>query len=443
MCGDKSMESIGLILGVTFGLVLFLLASGMWVSIALGATGVFLFLVFLGAGKLSGIGWLQFNIVNNFTFIALPLFIFMGELILQSGISDRFYKAATSWVGFLPGGLLHSNIVACALFSAISGVSMATAAAIGTVALPAMEKFGYDRRLTLGSLAAGGTLGILIPPSCAMIIYGSFVQVSVGKLFMGGVFPGLTMAALFMIYILVVSLLRPEKAPAREKFSVKAIASSAMDIVPLLMLIFMVMGTIYLGLATPTEAAALGALFSMVLCAIYRKLTWKSVMRAGLAAIQINCWLMLIVIGANSVSIALAYLAVPSRLAETMLSFEMNRLTVLALVALMYIILGCFMDGTSMMLLTLPVVYPIMMALGFDGVWFGIIMVILIEIGQITPPVGVNLFVIHGITGKKYLGDIIRGIIPFVFIMILMIVLLTAFPDLVLWLPDRMIKPLG
>lgn len=434
------MESIGLILGVTFGLVLLLLASGMWVSIALGIIGVTLLAVFVGGGSLIGIGWEQFNTVNNFTFIALPLFVFMGELIMHSDIGGRFYRAASSWTGFLPGGLLHTNIASCAVFSAVSGVSMATAATIGTVAFPEMEKQGYDRQLLLGSLAAGGTLGILIPPSVAMIIYGSFVGQSIGKLFMAGVFPGLIMASLFMLYIMVVSLIHPHKTPARGKFSVKAVVSSAPDVIPILILIFFVLGTIYLGIATPSEAAALGALFALIICASYRRLTWKILIRAGLSAIQINCWLILIVIGAKIVGTGLAYLEVPSRLAETIFSLEVNRLFVLALVSLMYIILGCFMDGASMMLLTLPVVYPIMISLGFNGIWFGIVMVILIEIGQITPPVGVNLYVIYGITKKKYLNDIIRGVIPFLFIMVLMIVLLTAFPELALWLPDKMIR---
>ena len=382
------MESMGLILGIALVLIFLLLASGMWISVALGTIGVILLVFFVGGGKWSGIGMVQFNTVNVFTFTALPLFIFMGEVILHGKISDRLYKAANSWVGFLPGRLLHTNIATCTIFSAISGVSMATAATVGTVAIPEMEKRHYDRRLVLGSLATGGTLGILIPPSTVMILYGSFVDESIGKLFMGGVFPGLIMAGLFMLYIGGISLLRPHKVPPREKFSVKALVLSAQDIVPTALLMFMVLGTIYLGVATPSEAAAMGALFSLVLCAFYRRLTWKVVKEAGLAALQITGWLMLIVIGAKVMAVALAYLAIPSRLAETIASYEMNRIVILALVALMYIILGCIMDGASMMLLTLPVIHPIMMSLGFSSVWFGIVMVILIEIGCSTGYIG-------------------------------------------------------
>jgi len=431
------VESI-FFLSVMFLIVFLLIASGMWISVALGIVGVAMLILIVGGGKLSGVGMLQFNTVNTFTFIALPLFLFMGEIILHAEISSKFYKAATSWVGFFPGGLLHTNIAACAVFSAISGASMATAAAIGMVAIPEMEKRGYDRPLLLGSLACGGTLGILIPPSMAMILYGCFVGESVGRLFMGGVFPGLTMAGLFMLYIVGVSLLRPGKVPQREKFSLKAMAFSSLQSAPIVLLIFMVLGTIYLGVATPSEAAAMGALFSLILCAGYRRLTWKVVKGALLGAVEITSWLLLIVIGAKIIAMALAYLQIPQALAEGIVALGVGPIMLLVIVSIMYIALGCFMDGISMMLLTLPVFYPMLMIQGFDSVWVGILLVILIEIGQITPPMGVNLYVIHGITGKKYLGDILRGAVPFVIIMALMIVIITVFPKLVLWLPSQM-----
>lgn len=431
------MESIWF-LSVMFLVVLLLIASGMWISVALGVVGVGMLVFFVGGGKLSGIGMLQFNTVNTFSFIALPLFLFMGEIILHAKISEKFYKAATSWVGFLPGGLLHTNIAACTVFSAISGASMATAAAIGMVAIPEMEKRGYDRPLLLGSLACGGTLGILIPPSMAMILYGCFVGESVGQLFMGGVFPGLIMASLFMLYIAGVSLLRPGKVPQREKFSLKTVVFSSLQSVPIVLLIFMVLGTIYLGVATPSEAAAMGALFSLILCAAYRRLTWRVLKGALLAAVEITSWLLLIVIGAKVIAMALAYLQIPQALAEGILLLGVDRIVLLVIISLMYIALGCFMDGISMMLLTLPVFYPMLMTQGFSSIWVGILLVILIEIGQITPPMGVNLYVIHGITGKKYLGDILKGAIPFVIIMVFMIVIITAFPEVVLWLPRQM-----
>jgi len=434
------MDNPAVICAIVFIAVLVLLTTGIWIAAAIALVGIILLAFVVGGGKISMVGMLQFNMLNNFTFTCIPLFIFMGEMILHGQLGDKLYRGASALVGFLPGGLLHTNIVSCAFFAAVSGTSMATAATIGMVAIPEMEKRGYDRKLVLGSLAAGGTLGILIPPSAAMIVYGMFVGESIGRLFIGGVFPGLVLAGLFMTYIGVMSLMRPQLVPSRGKISLRAMLLSVTDIWPFLVLIFLVLGTIYLGLATPTEAAAMGSVTSILFCAIYRRLNWQVLKAATLAAVQITCWLMFIMIGAYVLAMGLSFLRVPMNLAKWVTAVEIGRVYIFIMVCFLYIVLGCFMDGTSMLLLTITVVYPVMMSLGFDSVWLGIILVILQEMGQITPPVGVNLFVIHGISGKKYFRDIVMGSIPFFILMNVMVVILYIFPDLVLWLPGQMIQ---
>lgn len=420
--------------------VLALLCTGIWVGGAIALVGIILLGVIVGGGKLSMVGMLQFNMLNAFTYTCIPLFIFMGEMIIHSRISEHLYDAATNWVGFLPGGLLHANIVSCAFFAAVCGTSMATAATVGMVAIPEMEKRGYDRKLVFGSLAAGGTLGILIPPSAAMIVYGAFVGESIGQLFIAGIFPGIALAGLFMTYIGIMSIMRPQLAPVRRKISPKAVLLSVKDILPLLTLMFLVLGTIYLGLATPTEAAAMGALGAVMFCAIYRRLTWQALKAAALGTVNVTCWMMFIVVGAYVLAMGLSFLRVPPNLVKWVTGLGISREYVFVVLCLLYIVLGCFMDGLSMILLTLPVVYPVMMALGFDSVWFGIILVILQEMGQITPPVGLVLFVIHGISGAKYLRDIIVGSLPFFLCMTVMVAMLYVFPQLALWLPSQMIQ---
>jgi len=434
------MWSPELIVVVAFFALLLLMASGMWISVSLGIVGIGL--LFFGGGfqSLRILGILQFNITNSFLMTAMPLFIFMGAIILRSGLAERIFEKATSFVGFLPGGLLHTNIVSCAIFSAISGSSVATAATIGTVAIPEQEGRGYNRRLVYGSLAAGGTLGILIPPSLLMIAYSAFVGESLSELFIAAVFPGIILVILFMTCIGALSIWHPDTVPERTKFSLKEMASGALDIWPILLLIFMVLGTIYFGVATPTEAAGIAAFISLVICVLYRKLTWNVLMESAIETAKIVAWVMLIIIGASVFSMGLSYLKVPAQLAESVASLPMNRIGIFTSIVLFYLVMGMFVEGLSMTLLTLPIIYPIMMALGFDGVWFGIVLTVIIEMAQITPPMGVNLFVIDGITGKKHLGDIIIGILPFFACQVVLVIMLTAFPDLALWLPRQMVS---
>lgn len=434
------MESPLLIGVILIVLVLVCLASGMWVSLALGLVGMISLFFFVGGRVTELIGAVEFNALNLFAYTAIPLFVFMGTVILSSGMSQRLYEGATSWVGFLPGGLLHTNIAACAFFAAISGSSSATSVTIGIVAVPELERRGYDRRLIAGSIAAGGTLGILIPPSLGFIVYGAFVQESIGQLFIAGVFPGLTLSALFMLYIGVHTLVNPGIAPDREKASLRAMARSVLYIWPMLVLIFVVLGTIYLGVATPTESAALGVVMALVFSAFYRRLNWQVVKEAGLSAIRITSWVMFIVVGAMVLSLGLSFLRVPQNLVAWAVSLGVNRFVMLAIVVLIYIVFGMFLDSTSMVLVTLPVVYPLMMGLGFDSVWFGVLIVVMMEMANVTPPVGISLYVVHGMMGQKNFNDIVKGITPFFICMNILVVLLVAFPSLALWLPRHMIR---
>lgn len=439
------MENPWVITLIVFGLMIVLLATGMWISTAMAVTGLVLVFFIVGGTtwQTNMIAVLQVRTValDSWTWAAVPMFVFMGEILFYSGISDRLYGGATPLVGFLPGGLLHTNIAACAIFSAVSASSMATAATVGTVAIPEMEKRGYDRSLVLGSLAAGGTLGILIPPSLGFILYGAFVNESIGKLFIAGAFPGIVLAGLFMLYIGIAALRKPSLAPERLRFSPRAIGWGILQMWPIFVLIFMVMGTIYLGVATPIEAAAMGAVAAMVLCALYRKFTFSAIKGSALAAIKICAWIMLLIIGSKIVGIGLSMLKVPAQLAEAVTSLGVGRIEILVILIVLYIVLGMFLEGVPMLVLTLPVVYPMMMKLGVDSVWLGVMMVLFMEMGQITPPVGINLYVILGLTGKKYLRELLRGVIPFVFCQLVVVVLLIAFPSIALWLPNQMFKP--
>lgn len=420
------------------------LGSGMWIAFAMMAIGTFA-LAFTRGGMLGVGAHVLWSYINSFPLLACPLFIFMGEVILHSGVSRRLYKAASQWTSIIPGGLTHSNIVACSIFAAVSGSSVATAATIGLAAFPEQESRGYNRRLVLGSLAAGGTLGILIPPSITMIIYGVFVSESVPKLFIGGIIPGIMLAGLFMCWIMISAFIRPNWAPRRDKFTWAYIPKSIValkDMWPFIAIILFVMGSIYLGFATATEAAAVSCTMALVVAAVYRRLNFQMLREATKGTIKVACMVMFLLAGAGVMSMAMSMLRLPGMLSSFIAGLEMHRMVIWAAIVVMYIILGCFIDGLSMMLLTLPVIYPLLTeVLGFDSVWFGIQMVILMEMAVITPPLGLNCFVIDGIAGGDSLTDVFIGVIPFFFCMVIALVILTAFPQLVLFLPGKMFAP--
>ena len=425
------------ILGIiAFGLVFLFLFSGVPVAASLGIIGLLTAALFLG--HVEALGYACWNICTQFILVAIPLFIFMGQILLHSGISDRLYSGASALLGKLPGSLLHANIASCAVFAAISGSSVATAATIGTVAIPELEKRGYQPKIVLGSLAAGGTLGILIPPSICMIIYGAMAEESVGQLFIAGVFPGIMLTLLFMGYVLVRVITQPRIAPAFEGMHWKQRSLSILSMWPVAIIMFMVLGGIYLGIVTPTEAAALGSFTALVFALAYRKLNWQIMKGILRDTAKTTAYIMFLVVGAQLLTGTLSMLRVPDNAVLWVASLAVSPMLVLMFIYLLYLFLGCFMDGISMMVVTLPVIVPILNSLGFDLIWFGVALVILVEMAMLTPPVGLNVYVIHGLRPDRPMSEVFRGIIPFFFMMLLGLIIVTIFPIIATWLPGTM-----
>ena len=422
---------------IYFGVMLVLLFAGVWIAISLSAAGI-LGIMMVKPALLGGLESVVWNTVDNFVLTSVPLFLFMGTVILHSGISTRFYRSLALWMNRVPGGLAQTNIVACSIFAALCGSSVATAASIGAIAIPEMQRRGYGVRPMTGTLAAGGTLGILIPPSIPLIIYGSTVSESVGRLFVAAVIPGLLMAALFMAYLAIHARLRPnEFAPPDAPVPLAVKMAGLRDVLPLVLLAALIFGGIYAGIMTPTEAAGIGAVGAVAIAALYGGLTFDVIRRSLLDTLRTNAMILLIIIGAQIMSFALVTAGIPRAIVGSIQAIDASPQVVLLLVCVMYLVLGCLVDALSLMLLTLPVVFPVMMAAGYDPLWFGIVLVILLEIGLITPPVGMNLFVIQGLA-KTSLGNVGWGSLPYVLLMIFGVVLLTIFPQIALWLPKQM-----
>lgn len=414
-----------------------LMAAGNWVFASLGLAGVLGIWLF-GANVPAAASLQMWASLNSFVMTAIPLFIFMGEVMLRSGISDSLYSGISKWVGRLPGGLLHSNIVSCALFAAISGSSIATSATVGTVAIPDQTKRGYDKGLVIGSLSAAGTLGILIPPSLAMIVYGSWMECSVAQLFMGGVVPGVLLAVLFSVYIAVRCTIQPHLTPrAGSTWSEKL--HSLNDIWPGLLIITFIMLSIYLGIMTPTETAAVASAAALLIAFVLKKLSFAIVRECAMNTVRTTAMLMLIVVGSKLFVMALIYLKMTTMLPAMIASMNLSPTMVLVAIYVIYLVLGCFFDGLSLTLVTLPFVQPIIISMGIDPIWFGIVMVVLIEVGLITPPVGMNLYVVMGISEGTTLGMMTRAVLPFLLILLGGVLLLNLFPELALWLPSQMV----
>ena len=417
--------------------VIILLGSGLWVGLALGAAGLVMF-VFLAGG--TGIGSLIAQTLNSYTMSAIPLFVFMASLLLMSGISDRLYTGLSRITVTLPGGLVLTNIAACAMFAAVAGTSTATAAAITTVAYPEQNARGYNERLVVGSLAGGGTLGPMIPPSITMILFGYFCGVSVGKLFIATAIPGIIMASLFAIFVSVRFLLNPSLGPKREAISPRIFKEAILmlrDIWPVLLIIVIIFGGIYGGIMTATESAAISAVVAIFLAAIFRLLSFSKLKEAAFSALQVTAMAFLIVVSANCLGTTLALLRAPAKVVELIATLDLNPLIIWGFIVVMYLILGCFMCVISMMFVTLPVVFPVMMGLGFDPIWLGVALGITLECGLITPPVGMNLFVIQGISKVPFM-EVVKGSAPFFLLMLGNIALLTFVPQLATWLPSTM-----
>jgi C4-dicarboxylate transporter, DctM subunit len=369
---------------------------------------------------------------------SIPLFVLLGELLLRSGMADRMYQAFAAWLGRLPGGLLHTNIGCCALFAATSGSSVATAATIGTVALPSLQRHGYPMKEALGSLAAGGTLGILIPPSVNMIIYGSMTNNSVGKLFIAGILPGLLLTGLFMVWIYIQAKLSKinvvhEPVPLAERMRLLG------NITQPLIIFGIVMGSLYFGIATATESAAIGVVTAIVFIAFSGKLSTTLLQSCFLSSARTTGMILLITTAAFVLNLALSLTGIGEALTKWVTSFGLSKTAMLLALIFFYLLLGMFMDTLSMMVATIPLTYPIVTSLGVDPIWFGIFIVIMCELGLITPPVGMNLFVVQGIRPDKGgVEDVIRGALPYAVIMILFTFILMAFPQIVTWLPEHM-----
>jgi C4-dicarboxylate transporter, DctM subunit len=420
----------------SFGIFLLLLAAGMAVPFAIAIPGVIYLLMQNGVTALKGIGLVTWGSMNSFTLTAIPLFVLMAEMMQRSGLSFRIYRGLAKLVARLPGGLLQTNIVGCALFAAISGSSVATAASIGGVALPQLVQRNYDKRLSAGSLAAGGTLGILFPPSIAMIIYGSFTDTSVAKLFMAGVIPGVMLTLMFMAYIAVRARLGGA-VPRGSQETGHTWAGALSDVVPFALLIGAIMGSIYAGWATPTEAASGGCLFSLILCLIWGDMTWGRFVQAMQRTVQVCGNLLFIIYAAYIYAYAIGVAGVGESVTSWLVGLQLSHLEFFGALFVLYTVLGCLVESIGMIVITVPLLYPVLGHYGIDPIWFGVILVMYVELGQISPPIGINLFVIQSIWDGE-LGDVVMGTIPFHIIMFVLLFLLAAFPQIALWLPSQM-----
>lgn len=424
--------------GVGFVLLIVLMGLGLHVAFVMFALSIAGAAFYLGAPIVMEYGTQNWSSTNNFVLVAVPLFVLLGELLVRGGFTDRMYRSLSDWLAPLPGGLLHSNIGASALFAAVSGSSVATAATIGTVALPAFDKRGYDQRMVLGSIAAGATLGILIPPSINMIIYGAMTNTSVGRLYAAGVLPGLVLTALFMGVIVVACRWNPALAgPPEPSAPLADKLRRLVDLAPPLVVFGFVMGSIYAGWATPTESAALGIVVSLALCAGYGRLNLRMLHESFLSTLSITAMIMLIAAAAFYLNFVIGIMGIPTLLTAFVSSLHASPGQMILILLVFYLILGCFLDALAMVVGTIPIVFPLIVALKIDPVWFGIFLVIMAELALITPPVGMNLYVVQGIRKSGSITDVIVGVLPFLFMMLLLVLLIWLWPALALWLPSR------
>lgn len=420
------------------GLFLLLLLGGMWIPLGLGFAGVLLLFLDGRTGSYQSLGLVTWGSLNSFTLTAIPLYILMGEVILQSGISRSFYHGLSHWVRRVPGGLLQTNIVGSASFAAVTGSSLTTALTMGTVAWPEMEQRDYDRRLALGTLAAGGTLGILIPPSIAMILYGVFTETSVARLFIAGIVPGILLTLLFMVYVAGASIARKERAGRQgEPSSWRTKLGTLPALLPIVLLIGAVLASIYAGVATPTEAAAFGCLGAFLLATARLRLTRSMMTTTMIHTMRNSAMIMFTVLGGYIFAFAIESVGIARSISSWVGGLDVNFAVFMMVVTVVYILLGAIMDSISIIVSTIPVMFPVAMAAGADPIWFGIYMVVLIELGQITPPMGMVCFALQGVT-KQPLGQIFRGVAPFFAVFLVFIAAIVVFPDIVLWLPSRL-----
>lgn len=427
-------------IGILGGIALFVfIALGLPIGVAMGAVAV-VGLTFITnvEAAFSRLGQTAFTMTANYITVVIPLFVFMGELAYVSGLTREAYSATYKWLGRLPGGLAMATIGGCAGFAAVCGSSEATALTMGSFALPEMRQHKYDPRLAIGSIAAGGTLGILIPPSLAFVVYGLLTEQSIGKLFLAGFFPGILLASLFMITIYVLAKRNPLMGPAGHKTSWREKLASIKDIWGVLILFLVVMGGIYGGILTPTEAAAAGAFSAFLIALLRRRVTIQNLTTAFMNTLTVTGFVFVIIIGAVLFGYFMAASGVSIALADFVSSLPVSPLGILISILLLYVILGSLMDAFAMVLITMPILFPVILSLGFDPIWFGVLVVIMMEMGMITPPIGMNVFVIKGIARDVPMYAIFQGALPFVVAMGICVAIIVAFPQIALFLPNAM-----
>lgn len=420
-------------LAVMFGLMVFRMPVGM----AMLVVGYFGTWVMNGGRSAEALLVTEtYSATSNYSLTVLPLFILMGNVASAAGFSRKLYDAAFAWVGMLRGGLAMASVLGCAVFAAVSGSSVATAVTIGRVVLPEMKRFNYSDRLATGAIAAGGTLGFLIPPSTGFVLYAILTEESIGQLFMAGILPGLLLTVLFMLTISLLTLRNPEMGPRGRRTTYAEKLSALAGALPLIVVIVVSIGGIYLGVFTPVEAAGVGAALIIGMAAIAGKLDWTTIKATTADTVRTTAMLFLIVIGANVLNPFLALTHLPATLGDAVTSAGLGPYGVLATIVIAYLVLGMFMDGLAMLVVTIPIFFPIVTAMGFDPIWFGVIAVIVIEMGMITPPVGLNVFVVKGVATDVPMLDIFRGVLPFWFAMLVCLLVIVAIPDIALLIPQ-------
>jgi len=417
-------------------LLALLLGIGVWVGLSLFAVAIISLALFRSMPVEKLLAQLTYNTVTTPEMVALPMFILMAEILFHTRLSASLFKGLAPWTNKLPGRMVHVNVLGCTLFAAISGSSAATATTVGRITLSELFKRGYDKDLVIGSLAGAGTLGFLIPPSIILIIYGVLSETSILKLFIAGIVPGLILALGFMGYLAIRATLNPSLIPSEDSNPTwRDRLNGLVDLGPVVFLILLVLGSMYAGFASPSEAAAVGVLGAVLVSAAQKTLSWKTIRMACLSAVRTTSMIALIVAGAVFLSVAMGFLGVPRLIAGEIAALDLSPLALILLLLVFYAILGCVLDGLSAIVMTLPITLPLILAAGFDKIWFGVFVVIVVEMAQITPPVGFNLFVIQGLTGET-IGRVARAALPFFMIMFIMAILIALVPEIVMFLPD-------
>ena len=420
--------------------LLFFLGSGIWVAISMIGVSAIGMMLFTSRPVGDAMATTIWGTSSSWTLTALPLFVWMGEILFRTKLSENLFKGLSPWMQRLPGGLIHVNVVGCALFAAISGSSAATVATVGKMSIPELRKRNYPEKILLGSLAGSGTLGLLIPPSIILIIYGVAVQESIAKLFIAGIMPGIMIALIFMSYVIIWSLLNKKEMPKiLEEYSFLEKVKRSKQLLPVILLIVSVIGSIYTGIATATEAASLGVVGALILSYFQKSLTFETFKSSLLGATKTSCMIAFILAGSTFLSLAMGFTGLPRNLAIWIQSMDLSPYVLIFVLMIFYIILGMFLDGISAVVLTMAIIEPMIRQAGFDMIWFGIFLVIVVEMAQITPPVGFNLFVLQGMANKD-MGYIAKSAFPLFLLMVLAVTLVVIFPEIALWMPEQMVK---